>query len=159
MPKIKIVTIIAAIFFISCHPVDKKVLQKSKLNNDNFIEYEGSSHYGNFINAVKSINGIKMHYNIKISNDGELQHILKYNNEFYEKNEEDINYYRSLQLLITDTSMQDGPTFFGHPINGYYRDTSLVNNVLFNQDTKAILYPLAKEEKELFSPYRLINQS
>jgi hypothetical protein len=151
--KIVTATFIVLFSFTSCtytYSDRQKVLKKSNTDKDEIIKYEGSRKYGNYIEAIKKINGIKVFYNLKLSDDGKLLHVIKYYNGSTGKGRTSLDAYRDLQFLITDTSEPNEPKFFRYPVNGYYSDTFLVNNVIYNRTTKKILTPVKKEEKELF---------
>lgn len=152
MLKIYISILSVGIFFNSCIKVNKKILlKKNSLNNIEGIDYSESRKYGNYLNAVTRNDSSQDHYNLYITDDGKILHIIKQDQKYYDSKEETLDLYRSLQLLVTDTSNQD-PNFFGSPINGYYSSAPyLVNNVIFEQTTKKNVTPLSKEEKKLFS--------
>ena len=151
MLKIYISILTVSISLNSCNNEDKRVLlRKNSLNNIETIDYSKSRKYGNFLNAVMRNNDLEIHYNLYITDSGRILHVIKQDQKSYDNKEETLDSYRSLQLLVTDTSNQD-PNFFGSPINGYYSDPFLVNNVIFKQTTKKNVTPLSKEEKKLFS--------
>jgi hypothetical protein len=150
MLRVNIYFLVWLSFFTACTSTDRKiVLKKGSADERETIQYEGSKKHGNYINVTKKINGVPTHYSLKVSDSGNVLHVLKYHNERDQKNESDLDYYRDMQILVTDSSRSNGPDFFGHQINGYYDDTFLVNNVLFDRNTKIMLLPLLEEEKRL----------
>ena len=156
MLRVNIYFLVFLSFFATCTSTDRKVvLKKDDKERDEVIEYSGSRKYGNFINAVKKVDGIRTHYSLKINNTGVIQHILRY---YDEANDDSLDYYRDLLFLVTDTSnasTPDGVNFFGYPISGYYSD-SVLNNVVLNKDTKTSLAPLSDDEKKLFTEINLL---
>lgn len=141
--------ILLTVVFASCANTDRKVVLKSGEDTDEIIQYEGSKKHGYFINAVRSINGVKVHYNLHLTDDGRILNILKRNQKYYENEEETLDSYRSLELLVTDTS-KNNPNFFGNPINGYY-SADVFNNVISDSNnSKTKLTSILQEERTLF---------
>ncbi len=58
------------------------------------------------------------------------------------------NYFRDMQMLVTDTVNRKEPKYLAYTITGYY-DT-LVNNTLFDPRTDISVTPLIKDEMRLF---------
>lgn len=134
--------------FTSCNHKDKTVLLSK--NGKEYIEYQSSKLYGNYINVVKQINNVDFHYNIKFTDNGVVLHVNKYDNYYYGR-ENNLESFRHLQLLVTDTSKKNNPNFFGNDVNGYYTDTFIINNVILKQGAKTVLHPISSEEKNMFN--------
>lgn len=146
----------------SCNNENKLILlKKGKFQEAETIEYSSSKKYGNYINAVGKSKGMVFHYDIKLTSDGRLLSVNKYDNYLFSK-EENLEFFRHLQLLVTDTSVKKNakifydPNFFGNSINGYYSGTmSNKENNLYDKisrgEINSILTPISTEEKRLFT--------
>ncbi len=149
--KIRLYILITWILLGSCHPSNKElVLQKKEGAEVEIIDYIGNRYHGNFINVIKGNKDVKVHYNIEVNDSGRVLHVNKYDNKYFEQRTKGLDMYRSLQLLVSDTSKND-PNFFDHAVNGYYTDTFIVNNVIFSKNPKTNLEPLSVDEQKLFN--------
>lgn len=144
--------IFMSVIFDSCKIGSKKqLLRKGQIERIEFIDYVADLKWGNFINMDANIDNSKWHYNIKIDDSGNVLHVLKYNESYFGNDTRDLNAYRSLQLLISDTSDKLDPTFFGNPVNGYYNDTFLINNVIYKKDAVRKISSVNKSEIYYFN--------
>lgn len=148
--KLYLSTILIIALFDSCQ-TDDKITQLLKRESPEleFIYYTNDPYRGNFINVIKGNGNSKVHYNIEVDDNGRVFHVNKYDNKYFEQQLENLDMYRSLQILISDTPKND-PMFFGHPVNGYYANTFVVNNVILRPNPKTNLTPLSTAEINLF---------
>ena len=141
--------ILLALCFFSCSHTERKVqIRKGDKNEIGLVEYTKIKNYGNYINAVLNSANKTAFYNLKVNDVGVIQHVLK----FYKRKTAEvpnIDYFRDMQFLVTDTSELSNASFFGYPISGYFND-SIVNNVIFSKNVKAYSVPLLPEEAKLF---------
>lgn len=149
MLRITIAISLVSFFLNSCLPSPREKRRVLERSRDEFIEYHTIKNAGNFIKAGIKINERKIYYSLSVNDNGVIMHIRKYHNDSDLNDKNYLNFFRDLEMLVTDTSKPDDPLFFAYPINGYY-DT-LVNNVLFSSNTRKSLSPLLKEEVVLFS--------
>jgi hypothetical protein len=151
MLKVRL-SLLVLICCMACNRADRNItLMKSGGQGDASVEYSESKLHGNYVNATKTVKGVPTNYSLKVSDNGDMLHVLKYFNKDDQKKQDDLNVYRDMLLLVTDTVDAYGPTFFGHPINGYYNDTFLTNNVIRNKSTIKVVTPMEQQELELFT--------
>ena len=142
--------LVSCILFCTCHPNNKEILLLKRESPEiEIIDYIGNRYHGNFINVIKGNENSKVHYNIGIDDNGRVLHVLKYDNKYYEQQEESLDAYRSAQLLVSDTSVKNDPRFFGNDVNGYYSDTFIINNVINMPNPETSLSLLSVVEKSL----------
>lgn len=148
--KVYFSTLFAFAFFASCNSGGTKILlQEQKLPEFEIINYSGDIYRGNFISVIKGNENSAVRYNIEVDDNGKVLHVNKNENKYFDQKDENVEMFRNLQLLVTDTSMND-PAFFGHPVSGYYTDPHIVNRVVNAPNPKIALSSLSAEEKEMF---------
>jgi hypothetical protein len=147
--KINVILFLLCFLVGSCHRNDREILLLKRSSPDTeIIDFIGNRYHGNFINIIKGDENAKAHY-IGINDEGVVMHVLKYDNKYYDQEKASLDSDRSTELLVSDTSIKNDPTFFGYDINGYYSDT-VVNTVILSPNPKTSLSPLSAEEKSLF---------
>ena len=133
------------LFCSSCGGFKYKLIS----NTDSLkIYYIDSKKIGKRVNAELTVANKRIDYNIYLGYEGLPIHIIRYlNTNISEKNE--LDFLRSQEFLITDTTKDNEPNYLGNPINGYYYDTSIYNRL--NELPKVIStiskyeYPMFKE--------------
>lgn len=144
------VYVFLAVCIIACDNSQKDILLWQNTNSKSLIKYEKSEKYGNFISIVKNMNNKETNYVLRLNENGEIMQIIKLTTGIIQTQKKDLDYYRNMWCLVSDSSRDVGPSFFSYPINGLYTDTFLVNNIIFNKKTNTLFRPIDEYEKSMF---------
>jgi hypothetical protein len=148
--RFRLFILFAFSLFASCNSSSIKILlQDKRLPQLEVIDYSGDIYRGNFISVIKGNENSVFRYSIEVDENGKVLHVNKNENKYFDRAAKNIEMFRGLQLLVTDTAWND-PAFFGNPVSGYYTDAYIINNVINAPNPKIILSSLSADEKEMF---------
>ena len=118
------------------------------------VKYIDSKKIGERVMAELRIGNKQTEYEIHLGYAGVPLHIIRYTSSVGNaKRNDNLDFFRSMEFLVTDTIRNNNPNYLGNAVNGYYHDTSIYMKL---DKLLKVIRPVSKDEYLMFNEIKRI---